>query len=327
MEFRDIAGYMECDLSRVKSLMRESLSSDIALLNSVNESLMTRPGKMVRPVLSLLCARACSGGVLTEDSYRFAAATELLHNATLLHDDVADNASSRRGNPTVNALLGSRASVLLGDFWLVRAVERILGASESSDMVIRLFARTLGDLSEGEMLQLQKASSGDTSEADYYRIIYQKTASLFVSAALSAVMSVSASEACADAVGEYASSLGTAFQIKDDMFDYGGGSSIGKTVGLDLLEQKITLPLLGALADVSPQEASRVREKVVKIHEHPGYQAEIVDFVHAHGGMEYAAARLDEYVEKAISALGGLPAGKDRDCLEGLARYMADRKK
>ena len=324
MEFRDIAGYMECDLSRVKSLMRESLSSDIALLNSVNESLMTRPGKMVRPVLSLLCARACSGGVLTEDSYRFAAATELLHNATLLHDDVADNASSRRGNPTVNALLGSRASVLLGDFWLVRAV---LGASESSDRVIRLFARTLGDLSEGEMLQLQKASSGDTSEADYYRIIYQKTASLFVSAALSAVMSVGASEACADAVGEYASSLGTAFQIKDDMFDYGGGSSIGKPVGLDLLEQKITLPLLGALADVSPQEASRVREKVVKIHEHPGYQAEIVDFVHAHGGMEYAAARLDEYVEKAISALGGLPAGKDRDCLEGLARYMADRKK
>lgn len=325
MGIREIAGYMESDMTRVRDLMRASLLSDIKLLDATNGSILAHPGKMVRPMLSLLCARACSGGSPSSDSYRFAVATELLHNATLLHDDVADDAASRRGRPTVMALLGGRASVLLGDFWLVKAMEQILVADAFPDRVIRLFSRTLSDLAEGEMLQLQKASSSDTAEEDYYRIIFSKTASLFEVAAVSAAISVGAGEEQIEAVRDYAVSLGIAFQIKDDIFDYEPDAAVGKPVGHDILEQKITLPLLGALASVSADEASAVRTKVSEINEHPEYRNEIVDFVHRSGGMEYAAARLGEYVEKAKNALVRLPAGKDRDCLEALAKFVADR--
>lgn len=325
MGIREIALYMESDMTRVRDLMRASLSCDIQLLNATNDSILSHPGKMVRPMLALLCARACSGGAPSSDSYRFAVSTEILHNATLLHDDVADNSSCRRGRPTVMSILGGRASVLLGDYWLVKAMEQILGAEDSSDKVIRLFSKTLSDLAEGEMLQLQKASGSDTTEDDYYRIVFNKTASLFEAAAVSAAISVGADEEMTAAVRDYAVSLGIAFQIKDDIFDYEPGVSVGKPVGHDILEQKMTLPLLGALASVPSDVAAAVRAKVQTIHEHPEYQKEIVDFVHSSGGMDYAAARLEEYVAKAKEALDMLPEGHDRDCLAALADFIADR--
>ena len=237
---------LQAELDQVNKLILDSLESDIELLNRTNRALLDHPGKQLRPILALLVARAI-GGRVNDDTLRFAAASELLHNATLLHDDVADGSAERRGRPTVMSLLGSRASVLLGDFWLVRAVARILEASRESNRVIRIFADTLADLAEGEMLQLQKASAGDTQEADYQRIIYNKTASLFVAAALSAAISAQATPAQEEAVRSYAENLGMAFQIKDDIFDYQENASIGKPVGQDLQEQKITLPLLGAL--------------------------------------------------------------------------------
>ncbi|MBR1405399.1 MAG: polyprenyl synthetase family protein [Bacteroidales bacterium] len=315
---------LQAEMDQVNELILRSLDSDIDLLNRTNRSLLERPGKQLRPVLALLVARSL-GGRVNEDTLRFAAASELLHNATLLHDDVADGSAQRRGRPTVMSLLGSRASVLLGDFWLVRAVARILEATRDSNRVIRIFADTLADLAEGEMLQLQKASSGDTQEADYQRIIYNKTASLFVAAALSAAISVQASPAQEAAVRAYAENLGMAFQIKDDIFDYQEDASIGKPVGQDLQEQKITLPLLGALQAAPEQEAS-VRRMVTQIGEHPEYQAEIVAFVKTRGGMDYAVARLDEYVDKAIAALNVLPQGEDRQALADLARFVSERK-
>ena len=308
----------------MNKLILDSLESDIELLNRTNRALLDHPGKQLRPILALLVARAI-GGRVNDDTLRFAAASELLHNATLLHDDVADGSAERRGRPTVMSLLGSRASVLLGDFWLVRAVARILEASRESNRVIRIFADTLADLAEGEMLQLQKASAGDTQEADYQRIIYNKTASLFVAAALSAAISAQATPAQEEAVRSYAENLGMAFQIKDDIFDYQENVSIGKPVGQDLQEQKITLPLLGALQAAPEQEAS-VRRMVTQIGEHPEYQAEIVAFVKTRGGMDYAVARLDEYVDKAIAALDVLPQGEDRQALADLARFVSERK-
>ncbi len=308
----------------MNKLILDSLESDIELLNRTNRALLDHPGKQLRPILALLVARAI-GGRVNDDTLRFAAASELLHNATLLHDDVADGSAERRGRPTVMSLLGSRASVLLGDFWLVRAVARILEASRESNRVIRIFADTLADLAEGEMLQLQKASAGDTQEADYQRIIYNKTASLFVAAALSAAISAQATPVQEEAVRSYAENLGMAFQIKDDIFDYQENASIGKPVGQDLQEQKITLPLLGALQAAPEQEAS-VRRMVTQIGEHPEYQAEIVAFVKTRGGMDYAVARLDEYVDKAIAALDVLPQGEDRQALADLARFVSERK-
>lgn len=325
MDRTEIMAYLREDMDRVNDLILRSLDSDIDLLNHTNRALLSRRGKQLRPMLALLAARACSGGIVTEDTIRFAAASELLHNATLLHDDVADGSTQRRGAPTVMSLLGSRASVLLGDFWLVRAVGRILDATRETDRVIRIFSKTLSDLAEGEMLQLQKASAGDTTQEDYLRIIYNKTASLFVATAQSAAVSVQATPEQEEAVHAYAEALGIAFQIKDDIFDYEEDARIGKPVGQDLHEQKITQPLLCAL-EAAPDRDEEIRSMVVSITDVPSVQADIVRFVKENGGLESARRHLDKYVDQAVAALQALPSGRDRDALADLAHFVADRK-
>ena len=271
----------------------------------------------------MLMARACAG-YCSADTIRFATTVELLHNATLLHDDVADESSERRGMPTVNSLLGPQSAVLIGDFWLARAMDKVMETDRFSRSVIKIFSDTLVDLAEGEMLQLEKASTADTTEEDYLRIIRCKTASLFVSACSSAAVSVDATAAHTAAAVAYADALGVAFQIKDDILDYNGGGELGKPVGIDLMERKITLPLLGALKD-SPREAE-MRSKVREIREHPEYCGEISNFVLQRGGVEYASARLDGYVEKAVRALDVFPDGEAKEMLAELARFNVLRR-
>ncbi|MGM9741919.1 MAG: polyprenyl synthetase family protein [Candidatus Cryptobacteroides sp.] len=326
MDYSGIKDYLKADLERVNTVIRDSLASDIGLLNRTNMSLLEHSGKQLRPVLSLLIARACSGGFVTEDTIRYAAASELLHNATLLHDDVADGSCQRRGNPTVMSLLGGRASVLLGDYWLVKAMNCILQSGNSSSRVIRLFAKTLSDLAEGEMLQLQKAASGDTKEPDYYRIIFSKTASLFEAATISAAISVGASPEKMKAVKNYARSLGIAFQIQDDILDYDGGQAMGKPVGMDILEGKITLPLLGALASVNKETADSVRRKLIDADAVAKCRDGIIDFVKTNGGIDYARARLQEYVDNAKIFLRALGTGKDIEMLCEIADFVGERK-
>lgn len=327
MTLDEIKDFLGQDWKDTDALIRSSLESDISLLNATNKAILDHSGKQLRPIVSLLVARACGGGRVNADSVRYAAAAELLHNATLLHDDVADSSCERRGAPTVMAILGGPASVLLGDFWLVKALENILASSANCNEVIRIFAGTLSSLAEGEMLQLQKASSGDTVEEDYYRIIYSKTASLFEAAFVSAAISVNAPADWIEAVRDYAVSLGIAFQIKDDIFDYSDGKKIGKPVGIDLEEQKITLPLLGALAAASPERAKQTRGMVLDILEHPEYKEEIVGFVKEGKGIEYAVSRLEDYVSKAVDALAVLPDSKEKDYLVKIAGFTAYRDK
>lgn len=327
MTLDEIKYFLGQDWKDTDALIRSSLESDISLLNATNKAILDHSGKQLRPIVSLLVARACGGGRVNADSVRYAAAAELLHNATLLHDDVADSSCERRGAPTVMAILGGPASVLLGDFWLVKALENILASSANCNEVIRIFAGTLSSLAEGEMLQLQKASSGDTVEEDYYRIIYSKTASLFEAAFVSAAISVNAPADWIEAVRDYAVSLGIAFQIKDDIFDYSDGKKIGKPVGIDLEEQKITLPLLGALAAASPERAKQIRGMVLDILEHPEYKEEIVGFVKEGKGIEYAVSRLEDYVSKAVDALAVLPDSKEKDYLVKIAGFTAYRDK
>ena len=325
---KEIPAWLGDDWKAMEAALAASLGSDIPLLDSTNASLLSQGGKRIRPALTLLSARACAAdGKVTEDSIRFAAAVEMLHNATLLHDDVADGSAERRGHPTVLRLLGPTASVLVGDFWLVRCVDSILSSPERGNAVLRVFSKTLQDLAEGEMLQLQKATLGDTTEAEYQRIIYAKTASMFETACVSGAMSVDAPVAYVDAVREYARCLGLAFQIRDDILDYDGGQALGKPVGVDLKEQKITLPLLGALLQVEDDARGReIRRMVGDIPNHPEYIGPIRDFVLAHDGIAYAAARADEYAEKAVEALALLPRSAEKDHLETLARFSADRK-
>ena len=324
MDIKSVREYLGYDWKAVKEKIETSLMSDIALLNSTNSTILSNSGKQLRPLLALLIARACSGHQISEATVRYAAASELLHNATLLHDDVADNSEQRRGMPTIMSLMGPSVSVLVGDYWLVKAMELILGSSEGDHLVIKIFSKTLSDLAEGEMLQLQKAQSGDTCEDDYLRIIYSKTASLFEAACVSAAISVNASQEYRKAAKDYAVALGIAFQIKDDILDYSGTASVGKPLGVDILEQKITMPLLGAMMN-APAEEVRIRGLVKGIVDHPENRDDIVAFVKENAGLEYAVQQLDKYVAQAVDALSVLPLSKERELLEGLAYFTAKR--
>lgn len=304
----------------MRELIRAGLHTDVALLEDVNGQVFAHSGKMLRPLISLLVAKAL--GEPNDDSLHYAAASELLHNATLMHDDVADESSERRGAPTVSAMLGPSAAVLVGDFWLAKAVETVF-VTERFSRVVKFFSDTLSDLAEGEMYQLEKASSADTTEEDYFRIIQCKTASLFVAAAMSGACSVDAPEELQEAAKAYATALGTAFQIKDDILDYAGSGELGKPVGMDLKEQKITLPLIGALSTL--EDESPVRDKILHIHEHPEYCGQLHSFVIERGGIEYAAARLQEYIDKAVDALRPVPDSPTRDALVEIARFNAFR--
>ena len=327
MDIKAIKEYLGVDWLAVQNRIASSLKSDIGLLNSTNDSILAHSGKQLRPMLSLLMAKACSGGKIYESAIKYAAASELLHNATLLHDDVADGSDKRRGVPTIMSLMGPSVSVLVGDYWLVKAMELVIDASDDSSRVMKIFAKTLSDLAEGEMLQLQKAQAGDTDESDYLRIIYNKTASLFEAACVTAALSVDAPEEYIEAARNYAVALGLAFQIKDDILDYAGPESVGKPLGVDILEQKITMPLLGALQNVCQEEQGRVRTMVKDIVGKPELRDEIVKFVKENDGLGYAMSRLNEYVEQAVCALDVLPDSTEKSCLAQLAHYTAIRDK
>lgn len=326
MDIKSIREYLGDDWKAVQERICTALQSDINLLNATNESILSHSGKQMRPLLSLIIARACSEGrQASEATIRYAAASELLHNATLLHDDVADDSDQRRGVPTIMSLMGPSVSVLVGDYWLVKAVELVLDASDGDMRVIRLFSKTLSDLAEGEMLQLQKAQTCDTDAQDYLRIIYNKTASLFEAACVSAAISVNACPEYEKAAKDYAAALGLAFQIKDDILDYAGTESVGKPLGVDILEQKMTMPLLGAFINAGPSEEDRIRGVVRNIIDHPENRNEVVSFVKENGGLEYAVAQLDKYVAEAVEALDILPESKEKEMLVELAYFTARR--
>lgn len=327
MDIGSIKEYLGQDWTMVSGRIASALKSDIDLLNSTNDSILSNSGKQLRPMLALLFARACAGGKVTDATIRYASSAELLHNATLLHDDVADDSDQRRGVPTIRSLMGPSVAVLVGDYWLVKAMELILGGEEGDTSVIKIFSKTLSDLAEGEMLQLQKAQNGDTDKESYLRIIYNKTASLFEAACVTAAVSVDAVQEYVMAAREYATALGLAFQIQDDILDYAGTESVGKPLGVDILEQKITLPLLGAFSNAGALEESRVRSMVRDIVSHPEYRDEIVSFVKCNGGLEYARRELQEYVDKAVNALSVLPDSYEKECLASLAYFTAERNK
>jgi octaprenyl-diphosphate synthase len=327
MDIKKVREFVGADWQAVQERISGSLHSDISLLDMTNASILSNSGKQMRPLLTILFARACSGGKTTDATVRYASASELLHNATLLHDDVADDSAQRRGVPTIMSLMGPSVAVLIGDYWLVKALDLILSDGSSDTVVLKIFSKTLSALAEGELLQLQKAQNGDTVEEDYLRIIYNKTASLFEAACVSGVLSVSASEQYEAAAREYSIALGNAFQIQDDILDYDGTESVGKPLGVDVLEQKITIPLLGALSNVSEQEEKRIRGLVNDIVGHPEHRDEIVTFVKENGGLEYSRMRLSEYVEKAVRALDVLPDSQEKAFLVELAYFTARRDK
>ena len=324
MTIQQIHNFLGPDLARVEAQIHAALRSDIGLLDSTNRKLLERPGKMLRPMLALLVAGAA--GTVTEDTVRFAAAAELLHNATLLHDDVVDGATERRGLPTVAKLLGGGPAVLIGDYWLVKCMDEILSAQRESERVLRIFSQTLSHLTEGELLQMEKAADGLTTQADYLRIIYGKTASLFEATATAAAISADSSTKVVEQMGRFAMLLGTAFQIKDDILDY-AGASLGKPVGIDLKEQKITQPLLCVLEKLPADEQALVRKKVAGILDHPEYADEVRVLVLDMDGPALACKVMDGYIADAVSCLSVLPSSASKEALIALAGHIGTREK
>ena len=321
--------FLGSDFEQYRQTLNTALHTDEPFLETINNYVLGSRGKEIRPVLSLLTSRCC--GSLSFEGYCVAAATEMLHTATLMHDDVADGASFRRGALSVAAMFSVPAAVLTGDFWLARSLNVI--NTNCGREIIRNFDLAIQTMSESELLQLDKAGSLDTTEKDYLKIIYGKTAALFVASLRSAAIVSGASEAAVAAVEAYAKNLGLAFQIRDDILDYSPGLDTGKTAGADLRERKITLPLICAL-DNYPEKASEVISKIGMIESVLGQKttekeelviAEVTDFVLNGGGLEGATQKLQSYTDAAIQAISALPASQARSMLEGFAEFAGTR--
>ena len=339
MDAQQLKDLLKGDWSSFQDCLKRQLGSDVSYLCHLNEEVLSHAGKQLRPLLSLLMARACAPASVSESSglsglapdaalseltLRYAVAGELLHNATLLHDDVADASDLRRGRPTVRSLFGADVSVLLGDYWLSRAVDAIVGTEDFDVRVIRVFTKTLRDLAEGEMLQLEKAVSGDTDESAYLRVIYAKTASLFEACAVSGACSVGADDSCLNAAAAYARNIGLAFQIRDDIFDYSPEWNTGKPSCEDIVEKKITLPVLGAFIGASHRGETELRAAIVQGV--ADIRERMLAYVREHKGIEYAQHRLEDYLHEALAALAPLPDSIWKEALRDLALFIGDRK-
>lgn len=307
--------------------LNKSIESSNSLLNSINSYILQHGGKQLRPALSLLASKCC--GNLNESSYYCAAVSEIIHTATLLHDDVADNGDTRRGVPTVRLQFSPAASVLTGDFWLSRGMHVLL--NNCNVEILKLYTNALEGLAEGEIIQLEKAKEIDTTIEDYYKIIERKTASLFIAAVLGGATSVSGTEKEIESLKGYAYQLGIAFQIRDDIFDYSPKIDSGKQIGADIRERKITLPLLCAFKN-APEYEKLIREQIKKIDPLSLDDTTINSviegvskFVVENKGIESAQEILTNHINLGIKALEGIKPSKAKDILIEIISYVGNR--
>lgn len=315
--YNSIKNYLAEDWTAFEKQFKSSLVSSVPLMQKINNYLLEHKGKQLRPLLTILAARALKG-LVNENVIRCAASAEILHMATLIHDDVADDSDLRRGNPTVMALYNPTTAVLVGDFWLSRAIEDITRYCERR--ILLLFSRCLQDLAEGEIFQLAKIESMDMTFEDYRHVIYCKTASLFKASILSGAYCVDASAKDCDMLGEYAFHLGIAFQMMDDIMDYDTAVKSGKPAYQDIAEHKITLPLLCSFDAAAPERISKVKELMKR-----GEIKDVVAFIRDCHGIDRSYEVLNEEVEMTKNAISGLDESPEKDFLLAIADSMKSR--
>jgi octaprenyl-diphosphate synthase len=308
------------DLLRVDAIIRERLSSEVALINQIGAHIVSAGGKRLRPALVLLAARAL--GCKTDQPALLAAVIEFIHTATLLHDDVVDHADRRRGRQTANAVWGNSGAVLSGDFLYSRSFQMMVDAGRMP--VMRLMADTTNAIAEGEVLQLMNAGDPDVTEARYLRVIELKTARLFEAAAQLGAIAADADEAVQRQMARFGHELGMAFQIEDDLLDYKASpEETGKSLGTDLAEGKPTLPLIHAL-----KHGSKAQQDLIRTALREGrvdQLDEVLAAVEVTGGLAYSSALAARHGDAAIAALGGLPDSPYKDALNGIARFATQR--
>lgn len=314
---------IEAELRDFKELFDSSLSSSNALLDSVVSHIRQRNGKMMRPILVLLVARLYSA--VSPATLHAAVSLELLHTASLVHDDVVDESTERRGQLSVNAVFNNKVSVLAGDYLL--ATSLVHAEQTNNYKIIRLVSSLGQKLAEGELLQLSNVSNHSFSEEVYFDVIRKKTAALFAACAEAAALSVEVGEeevAFARLLGEY---IGICFQIKDDIFDYFDSKKIGKPTGNDMLEGKLTLPVLYALNTTKDEWAEQTALKVKEGTATPDEIVRLIEFTKENGGIEYACRIIEQYKKKAFDLLASLPESNICVALRTYLDYVVDREK
>lgn len=300
---------------------RKALSTEVPLLDRIMNYIVKRKGKQMRPMFVLLSAGL--NGSINEKTYRGASLVELMHTATLIHDDVVDDAFQRRGFFSVNALWKNKIAVLVGDYLLSRGLLLSLGNEDFPQL--KILSTAVKAMSEGELLQIEKARKLNTSEEVYFDIITKKTASLISSCCAIGASSNDVGEERVKAMGDFGEAVGIAFQIKDDLFDYGDGKNIGKPVGIDLQEKKLTLPIIHALQNVDDRERKKM-VKLIKNYRNKKKDLSLVtEFVYANGGIDYSNQRMEEYKNKALDILNEFPDNEFRSSLRDLVRFTVER--
>ncbi|MBE8167906.1 MAG: octaprenyl diphosphate synthase [Shewanella sp.] len=321
MDLNAIRALADTDMKAVDQLIYQQLESDVALINQLGFYIVNSGGKRLRPLLSILAAKAVNYS--GNDHLKLASIVEFIHTASLLHDDVVDESMMRRGRQTANAMFGNSASVLVGDFLYTRSFQMM--TELNSLKVLKILADTTNVLAEGEVMQLMNLNEPDTSEDNYMRVIYCKTARLFEAATQLGGVLANVDESTEKALGEYGKFLGTAFQITDDLLDYTADSEeLGKNIGDDLAEGKPTLPLIYALAHGTPDEQTLIRSVIEKAD---GSQVidQILTALKRTGALEYTKKRAEEESEKAIVALSVLPESDYKLALLSLAKIAVKR--
>jgi octaprenyl-diphosphate synthase len=322
IKLSEISSPIKNELETFQSIFKDSMRSKVGLVDLVARYIIRQKGKKIRPLLVLLSSKLAGG--INERSYRGAVLVELLHTATLIHDDVVDNADKRRGLWSINKVFKNKVAVLMGDYLLSRG---LMIAVEGKDFdFLGVITNAVKRMSEGELLQIQKTRKLDIDEETYFRVISDKTASLIETCCTIGAMSATENPEFIETLKKYGHSLGMSFQIRDDILDYEGTSSMtGKPVGGDIREKKITLPLIYALNKVSKQEANAIR-KMIKSKNDSAAVKEIISFVRKNNGIEYSYSVSRKFADEAKNALSIFPDSQTKIALESLVDFVTERK-
>jgi len=311
----------EMDLFEEK--FKESMISKVPLLNRITHYIVRRKGKQMRPMFVFLVAKMVSNGDFNERTYRGASVIELIHTATLVHDDVVDDSNRRRGFFSLNALWKNKIAVLVGDYLLSKGL--LLSIDNDDFDLLKLISIAVREMSEGELLQIEKARKLDITEAIYFDIIRQKTATLIAACTGIGAASVGAPQEEIDLMRQFGELIGIAFQIKDDLFDY-TDAKIGKPTGIDIKEQKMTLPLIYALNNCTNKEKKWLINSVKNHNKDKKRVKEVITFVKEHGGIEYTISKMKDYQEKALKILENYPPSEYKNSLILMVNYVIERK-
>lgn len=302
----------------------ESMKSQVALLNRITYYIVNRKGKQMRPMFVFLTAKMLNQGAINERTYRGASVIELIHTATLVHDDVVDDSNRRRGFFSINALWKNKIAVLVGDYLLSKGL--LLSIDNGDFDLLQIISVAVREMSEGELLQIEKARRLDITEAIYYEIIRKKTATLIASCCALGAKSVIDDTILVEKMRQFGELIGMAFQIKDDLFDY-TDDAIGKPTGIDIKEQKMTLPLIYVLNHCSPSEKSWLINSIKNHNKDKKRVKEVIAFVIAQKGLEYAEKKMIDFQNEALSLLENFPDSDYKASLILMVNYVIHRKK